>query len=122
MHDDREDDPDGREIAELVDLQGTGSAIAATLAALPLSEDALRRDVWTYVDAARDAGTPPGDVIVALTTLVEEAAITPPSARQALMRDVILWSVEAYFSRIGGGDDRHLHAQREEVLAWRISP
>ena len=122
MHHDHDDDPDGREIAEPVEVQELGSAIAATLAARPLSEQALRRDVWTYVDAARDAGTPPGDVIVALTTLVEEAAITPTSARQALMRDVILWSVEAYFSRIGGGDDLHLHAQREEVFAWRISP
>lgn len=90
---------DGAELADVADLR---SAIAAVLAATPVYEQSLRRGVWTYVGAERDAGTSPGHVIMALTELVDAAGITPMSVARALTRRVILWSVEAYFGQLGG--------------------
>jgi hypothetical protein len=84
---------------EAHDLQ---SAIFDVLAADSVDEHLLRRCVWTYVSAERHAGTSPGHVIMSLTEVVEAAGISPTSARQALMRNVILWCVEAYFGHLGG--------------------
>src|SRR5256714_9056114 len=53
--------------------------------------------VWTYVRAEHDLGASPGSVIVALTELVDASTIGPPLVRQSVMRQVILWCVEAYF-------------------------
>jgi hypothetical protein len=92
-------EPTAAEIADTKDLR---SVIAAALATSPVSETALRRGVWTYVGAERHAGTSPGHVIIALTELVEAARIEPMPTRQALMRRVILWCVEAYFGHLGG--------------------
>jgi len=88
--------------AEAHDLR---SVIATALAAVPIDEEPLRRGVWTFVRAARDAGAQPGDVIVALTTLVEAAPLPSVSSRDRL-RQVILWCVEAYFGHLGGADVR----------------
>lgn len=96
------DEPGERTYASLVDAQDLRSVIAAALAATPLDEETLRRGVWTYVGAERHAGTSPGHVIMALTNLVEAAKVNPTPARQALMRRVILWCVEAYFGHLGG--------------------
>ena len=87
------------QIADSVDLR---SVIRDALAAAPVDEAMLRRGVWTYVGAERDAGTRPGHVIMALTNLMDDAPITAVVERQALTRRVILWGVEAYSGHLGG--------------------
>jgi hypothetical protein len=89
-------------LEEIEDAQDLRSVIAKALAATPVAEESLRQAVWTYVDAERDVGARPGDVIVRLTTMVEASPVAPRSARDDLTRRVILWCVEAYFSRLGG--------------------
>lgn len=96
------DTPPERGVESLADAQDLRSVISAALTATPVDEQSLRRGVWTYVGGERDAGTPPGRVIVALTELVEAAPISTQTARDALTRDVILWCVEAYFGHLGG--------------------
>ena len=91
-----------RSDTERADARDLRSVIAAALATTPVDEDALRRGVWTYVGAERHAGESPGRVIMALTELLEKARLEPASARQPLMRLVILWCVEAYFGHLGG--------------------
>lgn len=85
-----------------VDAEVLRSAIFDALAAPTVDEQLLRRCVWTYVSAERHTGTPPGHVIMSLTEVVEAAGIAATSIRQALMRSVILWCVEAYFGHLGG--------------------
>ena len=87
---------------ELADAADLRSVIAAALAAQPVDEEALRRGVWTFVGTERDSGASPGQVIIALTDLVDEAALVPASVQQARLRRVILWCVEAYFGHLGG--------------------
>lgn len=94
--------PPPRSLEDIEDAQDLRSVIANALGATPIDELALRRGVWTYVGAERHAGTSPGRVIMALTDLIEAATIAPPADRQALMRSVILWCVEAYFGHLGG--------------------
>jgi hypothetical protein len=91
-----------RSLAAVVDTEDLRSVMTAALKAHPIDDASLRRGVWTYVGAERDHGASPGHVIMGLTELVEAAKITPISARQALMRRVILWCVEAYFGHLGG--------------------
>jgi hypothetical protein len=85
--------------ADAADLR---SAVAASLAALPINDVALRRDVWMLVGTARGSGASPSQVITTLTDLVDEAAFTTVSVRHARLRQVILWCVEAYFGHLGG--------------------
>jgi hypothetical protein len=87
---------------ELEDVHDLRSVIALALHATPVSEDSLRRCVWNYVNAEHEAGTPPGYVIVALTELVDASTSRPPLVQQSIMRQVILWCVEAYFGHLGG--------------------
>ena len=94
--------PRSRSAADVEDTLDLRSVIANALAATPVDEMSLRRGVWTYVGAERDAGTSPGHVIMQLTDLIEDATITTLADRQALMRSVILWCVEAYFGHLGG--------------------
>ncbi len=82
------------------DSQDLRRVIAEALDVTPVAEDALRRSVWTFVAAERNAG--PGHLIMALTNLVEASNVSPIAARQVLMRRVILWCVEAYFEHLGG--------------------
>jgi hypothetical protein len=89
----------GADLADAIDLR---AAISSALTATPILDDHLRRGVWTYVCAERAAGTPPADVIVALTELVGAATITDPRVRRDSLRKVVTWSVEAYFSHLGG--------------------
>jgi hypothetical protein len=91
-----------RSIEEVADAQDLRAVISAAVATTPIDEQALRHGVWTYVGAERHAGAAPGHVIMALTDMVEDARIDPPSVRQELLRRVILWSVEAYFGHLGG--------------------
>jgi hypothetical protein len=98
----RNDRPVNHPTLELTDVEDLRSTIAVALAARPIYDQSLRRAVWTYVGAERDAGMPPGDVILSLTELVEAAGIGPASVDQALTRRVILWCVEAYFGQLGG--------------------
>jgi hypothetical protein len=101
--------PVGRNLTELADAHDLRSVISAALTAKPLDEQSLRRGVWTYVGAERDAGTSPGHVIATLSELVEAARVTPMASHQEIMRRVILWSVEAYFGHLGGDDgDRNV--------------
>ena len=94
--------PSARSLADIRDTQDLRSVIATALSATPIDELSLRRGVWTYVGAERHAGASPGRVIMALTDLIEAATIAPPADRQAVMRSVILWCVEAYFGHLGG--------------------
>lgn len=87
------------EMADVVDLR---AAIHAALADTPIDDTLLRRGVWTYVGVERDAGISPGHVIMALNDLIDEAALSPLSTRQAVTKRVILWCVEAYFGHLGG--------------------
>ena len=89
-------------LEEIEDAQDLRSVIATALAATPVDDQVLRRGVWTYVCAERDVGTRPGHVIIALTEMVESSTVAPRSMRDDLMRRVILWCVEAYFSHLGG--------------------
>ena len=89
-------------LEELVDAHDLRAVIAAALAAAPVDERSLRRGVWTYVGAERDVGTPAGNVIVALTQLVDASAVAPVSLRREVTRRMILWCVEAYFGHLGG--------------------
>jgi hypothetical protein len=94
--------PAGRAQATSAEAEDLRSAIFDALATSEVDEQLLRRCVWTYVGAERHAGTSPGHVIMSLTEVVEAAGISPTSTRQALMRSVILWCVEAYFGHLGG--------------------
>jgi hypothetical protein len=94
--------PAPRTEADLADAADLRSVISTVLAATPIDEHALRCSVWTYVDTERSAGASPREVITALTGLVDAARITPPAIRQALLRQLILWCVEAYFGCLGG--------------------
>ena len=96
------DEGSGRDRADLADAKDLKAVISSAVAATPVLEDHLRRGVWTYVCAERAAGTPPADVIVALTELVDAAEIGDPRARRESLRKVVMWCVEAYFSCLGG--------------------
>ena len=85
---------------QLIDAGDLRAAIAAALDAVPIDDDALRRAVWTFVDAERHAGTTPGDVIIAVRNLMTQAQVAALTEHSAA---VILWCIEAYFGR-GGGD------------------
>jgi hypothetical protein len=71
-----------------------------------MDEDKLRRAVWTFVRAERDAGAQPGEVIIALTTLVEGSPLSAGPTGRPRLRQVIVWCVEAYFGHLGGTDVR----------------
>ena len=94
--------PQSRNVSGLADAKDLRAVIAESLVANHIDEQSLRRGVWTYVGAERDAGRSPGHVIMALTELVDAAGIASVGARQARTRQVILWCVEAYFGHLGG--------------------
>ena len=91
-----------RTVEQIADVADLRAVILAALAATPIDDTMLRRGVWTYVGVERHAGTSPGHVIMALNDLIDEAAVSPLAARQALTRRLILWCVEAYFGHLGG--------------------
>ena len=107
--------PIARNLTELADAHDLRSVISAALTAKPLDEQSLRRGVWTYVGAERDAGASPGHVIATLSELVEAAGITPMTGHREIMRRVILWSVEAYFGHLGGDDVDRTGASRDAL-------
>ena len=88
-------------VDDLIDADALRSIIAAGLAVQPIDERSVHRAVWIYVCGARDLGTPPGQVILSLTTIVEASSVAPRSVRNAILRRVILWCVDAYFGQIG---------------------
>jgi hypothetical protein len=92
-----------RTFAQLGDRHDLEAVISKALAARPLDDSMLRRGVWTYVGAERDAGTSPGRVVLTLTELIERSGPTSEVDQRAVMRRVILWCVEAYFGHLGGG-------------------
>jgi hypothetical protein len=91
-----------RTLEGLADAQDLRAVLTKALTSELVDHESLRRGVWTYVGAERHAGTSPGHVIMALTEIVDAARIAPIVRRQALMRQVILWCVEAYFGHLGG--------------------
>lgn len=95
-----------RTITQHVDAQDLRNAISAELVGPTVDEERLRRSVWTFVSRERQLGMPPGPVIVALTMLVEGSALPSGSKRDELLRNVILWCVEAYFGRLGAESGR----------------
>jgi hypothetical protein len=94
----RNDLDDDTQAADARDLR---SAVAVALAAKPVYAESLRRAVWTYVVAERDARSSPAQIIESLTDLVEAAEMVPLSVSRALTARVILWCVEAYFGQLG---------------------
>lgn len=91
-----------RTVEEIADANDLRSVIQQALAANPVDDTMLQRGVWTYVGLERAAGTSPGQVILVLNDLIDEAAHIPAAARRELTRRVILWCVEAYFGHLGG--------------------
>jgi hypothetical protein len=91
-----------RSVEDLADAKELRLVIATALANTPMDDQALRGAVWSFVGTERRAGVPPALVITRLTSLVDDANITPMPARDALTRRVILWCVEAYFGHLGG--------------------
>lgn len=91
-----------RSIESIADSADLRSVLSAALASQPVDEAALRRGVWTYVGGERIAGVPPGEVIVALTRVIEENNAMSRAECLAITRRVILWCVEAYFGHLGG--------------------
>jgi hypothetical protein len=91
-----------RSVEDLADAKELRAAISAALAPTPINDDTVRCAVWSFVGTERRAGVPPALVITRLTNLIEDAKISPPAARLALTRRVILWCVEEYFGRLGG--------------------
>src|SRR4051812_40335724 len=100
-----------RTLAQLEDMQDLESVISEALAARPVDESKLRRGVWTYVGEERHAGTSPGRVILTLTELIERSKTTSKVEQQAVMRQVILWCVEAYFGHLGDELDERASAE-----------
>lgn len=91
-----------RTVTQHNDASEMRAVIAEALRATPVDEQRLRDAVWTYVRGEREVGVAPGLVILALTTMVENADIIPAAAALARTREVILWCVEAYFGQLGG--------------------
>src|SRR5215218_6688241 len=91
-----------RTLAQHRDAHDLRAAIVEALVAAPIDEQSLRDGVWNYVRAEREVGVAPGVVILALTDMVQRAAIEPPVVGLSRTRDVILWCVEAYFGHLGG--------------------
>jgi hypothetical protein len=91
-----------RTLEHVADVQDLRAVLTESLTSEHVDHESLRRGVWTYVGAERHAGTSPGHVIMALTEVVDAARITPITKRHAVMRQVILWCVEAYFGHLGG--------------------
>jgi hypothetical protein len=104
-----------RSVESLADASDLRAAITEALA-VPRDERALRQAVWTYVGTEREAGASPGRVILTLTELLEAAAIEP-GQREPLMREVILWCVEAYFGHLGGDVFRESRDDAAQPLA-----
>ena len=94
-----------RTVAQLEDRHDLEAVISDALATRPLDESMLRRGVWTYVGAERDAGTSSGRVVLALTELIERSKTTPEMGQRADVRRVILWCVETYFGHLCRGID-----------------
>ncbi len=93
-----------RSAADVAAAEDLRSAIAMALAADLIDEDTLRRTVWSFVRAERDADARPGKVIHTLTALVDAAPLGTAPMRHARLRQVILSCVEAYFGHLGGND------------------
>ena len=91
-----------RSVEDLADAKELRTVISAALGSAPLDEDGLRCAVWNFVGVERRAGVPPALVITRLTTLIDDAKITPTATHLAVTRNVILWCVEEYFGHLGG--------------------
>ncbi len=90
-----------RDAPQEADVRDLASVITRALTELPVDEQSLRRGVWTFVEVERQAGTPPGRVILTLTELIDASPIAT-AHRQLVTQRVILWCVEAYFGHLGG--------------------
>jgi len=91
-----------RSVEDLADAKDLRAAISAVLAEAPLKDTELRCAVWSFVGNERRAGVPPALVITRLTSLIDDANVSPIPARLGLTRRVILWAVEEYFGHLGG--------------------
>jgi hypothetical protein len=96
------DIPADRSAASLEEARELRAAIQEALDTPHRDERLLREAVWTFVGFERDAGVPPGRIIIAITGLVESARTVALADRAPLLRRVILWSVEAFFGHLGG--------------------
>jgi hypothetical protein len=82
--------------------------LGAALAVQPVDLAALRRGVQSYVCRERDAGVSPMYAISVLRRVIEDAKLTPAEYSQVVVRHVVVWCVEAYFSHpvdaVGGNE------------------
>jgi hypothetical protein len=91
-----------RSVEDLADAKDLRAAISAALREPTPNENALRCAIWSFVGNERRAGVPPALVITRLTSLIDDANVSPIGARLGLTRRVILWAVEEYFGHLGG--------------------
>ena len=76
-----------------------------TLASNYLDAESLRADVRHYVESMRQAGASLGSMVEGLTRIADASPLAPMSKRQAAMRQLIYWCVEAYYSRLAADID-----------------
>ena len=109
-----------RTVAQHEDALDLRAVIVESLASPTIDERKLRDAVWTWVRGERQVGVAPGVVILELTDMVTRAKLASYAARLERTRDMILWCVEAYFGRLGGGalDPREpvAHSHAEEPI------
>jgi hypothetical protein len=98
-----------------------GSVLAYSLAKRPFDEESVHDCVCTYVRAERDNGRSAGDVIVALSALVERPGGASAAVRHTLTRRVIPWCVEAYFGSPKAVADEPVTRQRP-CAAFGVAP
>ena len=111
-----------RTLGEITDAVDLRAVIQAALATTPIDDAMLRRAVWTYVGVERHAGTAPGQVIIALNELIDDAALAPLAVQQAATRRVILWCVEAYFGHLGGDVVGQEHLALSDTPESAVTP
>lgn len=103
-------------VDDLADAGELSTVVSRLLAKTPIDEQALRCAVWSFVGVERRADVPAALLITRLTDLIDQAPISPFTARARLTRRVILWCVEEYFSHLGG-DALAMDAARGEARA-----
>lgn len=89
-----------RMLALVKDARDLEVEISRSLDHEPIDATLLRRAVYAYIREERQAGTPPGRIVLMLTQLVDKAQNVSLSERSAILRRVILWFVEAYFGQL----------------------
>jgi hypothetical protein len=102
---DREGGAVPRNLMERAEAAEITTRLRETLASNYLDAELLRADVRKYVASMRHGGASLGSTIEGLTRIAELSTIAPMSKRQAAVRQLIYWCVEAYYWRLDVGLD-----------------